>query len=99
MRPMPVITHDFQDAKGIDVMACLYCGRTPVKAKGDHCTARELKELGRIPLRYINPAGVKRFDGRPCATCGENIMDHWVIQGREDWFCDKEGTRVSEGMA
>lgn len=97
---MPVITHDFQsDERALDLICCLYCGRTPSRVHGDHCAPRELKELGKIPLRYINPKGVERFDGRPCMTCGTNIMDHWILNGKDEFFCDRDGMRASAGMA
>ena len=105
---MPVITHDFQAVDkdgGTDwpatssAVKCLYCGRTADKTASEHCVSRELKECGAIPMRFFNPKGVERFDGRPCMTCKGNIMDHWILYGKSDWFCDRNGRQASEGMA
>jgi hypothetical protein len=66
-------------------------------------TGRLLLADGPMLLRDFNPKAVLRFTGRKCMTCGNEIMDHWLIQNadqdmRSAYWCDKTGTMRSEGM-
>lgn len=59
-----------------------------------------LLESGPLMLRDFNPKGVLRFQGRKCVTCGSEIMDHWLLNnGLSDYYCDKLGQKISEGIA
>ena len=63
-----------------------------------------LLESGPMMLRDFNPRGVLRFDGRPCVTCGRNIMDHWLRDSSDPdtkglYWCTRGGNQFSEGMA
>lgn len=63
-----------------------------------------LLESGPMMLRDFNPKGVLRFTGRKCATCGGEIMDHWLrtsfdTELRGTYWCDKDGRQASAGMA
>jgi len=62
-----------------------------------------LSEVGGIQLRDFNPKGMLRFGERVCRTCDGPIMDHWIIHSkdpdlRSEYWCNREGTRFSDGM-
>jgi hypothetical protein len=64
----------------------------------DASTGRFLLADGPMMLRDFNPRGVLRFTGRKCMTCEQEIMDHWLRAGSQDYYCSKDGSRTSEGM-
>jgi hypothetical protein len=69
----------------------------------EETTGRLLLADGAMMLRDFNPRGVLRFTGRKCMTCGQEIMDHWLVphaaqELRSAYWCDKLGTMRSEGM-
>jgi hypothetical protein len=109
---MSLAAHDFQDMPGRDVrteganpyenvmiLRCKWCMNTPTKARKDGCHVRELAETGSMMLRVYNPDGIGRFAGRPCVTCKEPIMSHWLRAGSNDYWCQREGGVISEGIA
>jgi hypothetical protein len=62
-----------------------------------------LSQEGGIQLRHFNPKAVLRFEDRKCITCKNEILNHWLIYAkdpdlRSEYWCDKEGTRYSEGI-
>lgn len=63
-----------------------------------------LSEEGGIKLRDFNPKAILRFTGRKCITCGNEILDHWLIYDtnvdmRGFYWCDKSKKQWSEGIA
>ena len=59
-----------------------------------------LLESGPMMIRDFNPKGVLYWTGRKCLTCGNEILDHWLLNnGLSDYYCDKLGQHVSEGIA
>jgi hypothetical protein len=66
-------------------------------------TGRLLLADGPMMLRHFNPKAVLRFMGRKCMTCGNEIMDHWLVPHAEQdmrsaYWCDEKGTLASQGM-
>ncbi len=63
-----------------------------------------LLESGPMTLRDFNPKAVLHFQGRKCVTCGNEIMDHWLVHDesadvRGLYWCDVEAKQWSEGIA
>lgn len=108
MSSVTLLAHDYQDMPSRDVhtesenvmiLRCKWCMNTPTRARKDGCPIRELMEAGSIILRVYNPDGIGRFAGRPCITCKEPIMSHWLRYGSNDYWCQREGGIISEGIA
>jgi hypothetical protein len=62
-----------------------------------------LLESGPMMLRDFNPKGVLRFSGRKCATCGGEIMNHWLRPNddpdlRGEYWCTQDGDGYSMGI-
>lgn len=103
-----MLGHDFQEMPGrsteigdnphetIMLLRCKWCNKTPKKAREDGCPIHELEEVGSIVLRKFNPAGVDYFMGRKCVTCGNEIMDHTLRRGSDEYWCGADQT--SEGI-
>ncbi len=102
--------HDYQEMPGrnvqgenphenVMILRCKWCMNTPTKARQDGCHVRELAETGSMMLRVYNPDGIGRFAGRPCVTCNEPIMSHWLRSGSNSYWCKREGGTASEGIA
>lgn len=63
-----------------------------------------LLESGPMLLKDFNPKGLLYWTGRKCITCGQEIMNHWLIsyadpelKGR--YWCDRDGNGWSEGIS
>lgn len=70
---------------------------SPNTASSANTDPQLLLESGPMLLRDFNPKGMLRFDGRKCVTCGQNIMNHWLKSGSQDYWCELGG-RTSEGL-
>jgi hypothetical protein len=69
----------------------------------DEKTGRLLLADGPMMLREFNPRAVLHFMGRKCMTCGQEIMDHWLVphkdqEMRSAYWCDRLGTLASQGI-
>ena len=77
---------------------------TDLETVSEHTkTGRLLLADGPMMLREFNPRGVLHFMGRKCMTCGQEIMDHWLVPHenqdmRSSYWCDRMGTLASQGM-
>lgn len=63
-----------------------------------------LLESGPMRLSDFNPRGVLRFSGRKCATCGDDIMGHWLRTSDDPelkglYWCTRDGETYSAGIA
>jgi hypothetical protein len=105
-----MLGHDFQDMPGRSMeigdnphettmlLRCVWCMKTPAKARKDGCAVHELQEAGAVRLSAWNPEGVERFEGRCCMTCERPIMEHWLRNGSTLYWCYENQNKFSDGM-
>lgn len=102
-----MLGHRFEDRPGkledgmvvaTMMLRCVYCAKTPSKAREDGCAAHELEDIGHILLSEFNPEGIVRFADRVCVSCHLPIMGHWLRRGLREYFCNRLGEHTSDGI-
>lgn len=103
-----MLGHDFIDMPGrstevgdnphetVLLLRCVWCMKTPTKAREDGCPIHELEEKGLILLSEFNPGGVAYFHARLCVTCNGPIMGHYLRRGSPHYWCNPD--QYSEGI-
>lgn len=99
-----MLSHEYRDMPGKEdgktvlMLRCVWCMKTPTKARADGCPIHELAEVGSILLSEYNPEGVARFGDRSCSTCELPIMGHMLRKGSPEYWCYANHNQFSDGL-